>query len=1360
MTKALLFLSPHFWLSQRKWFWLALTCLSFPLIAQKAQIEFFQTSEHLSSPDPLKMVQDEDGFLWVLGQSLDRYDGYNFVNIKEQEKVWSDYHLNGEHHFCSESFLIHRSEDYFHWREIKTGRKDSINFRKALLKGEVVNENFFFHETKDGRLYFFFFEPSTGKTTFLALEDGSLERKFFRNDVGKVGLPHFSSLRSDAQGNFYYFNKENTHFIIIDKEGRLLRKIPRPETSKLISFIKISANNSFYVVSQNEVFYLKENAQTFTLHPICQYLSPSTLFIDDLLEMPNGDLWICGANRKLLCYEKATGKIKDYQEEIFQLIPHKASFQQLLSDQTDVVWVKIQHFGILKVVPRQSLFDTYFTEPECAGFCSFRGMAENEYGQIFASFYYGVFQIDPISKTSQKLLPQIDQYAPFGLGYHNGQLLLNSGQCLDVATGKPTKNIPLIPDYNSDEGAMVCDDSGNWWNGQKQGVWFFDVANKQPKWEKKVQLPVEEGKISCLHFGVESKRIWIPIGHQIYYYDIADEALVRYSEIREKEKIYAIFEDEERNIWLGTQSGLMMIEPEDKRLKRYSTKDGLPHDYVSSILSEGDSCLWLGTNSGLSRFQKEREAFTNFYTEHGLSHNEFNRISAFKAKDGQLFFGGVRGINAFYPQELMQQYQQQQNIGKVVLSSASHFDEKLDTTIKKTLNLNQTSLEYFHWDKSITYEFSLTDYRKSTKNQYSYLLEGYDNAWSVPSTYNFAKYNSLPAGDYIFRAKAFDAKGYWNPNELAIPIKVYPPWWKTSWAYLAYSLIICGIFYGIYRLLQYRLELENQFYLEQKEAQRLKELDAFKSRLFTNLTHEFRTPLTVILGMTKQLSKRTQELKIEDKSKDTMLYQAQVIERNGQSLLRVVNQLLDLSKLENKAFQINWQNGDVLPFLNYTISSFQAFANQQNLVLKFSSKLEALKMDYDPALLQQVVINLLSNAIKFTASGGSIMVRVNHLTREENDFLQIVIQDTGVGIPQDQLANIFDRFYQVDSSTTRAGEGTGIGLAHAKELVKLMEGDIEVQSKPGEGTTFRVNLPVKNEFKGTENLLQTKFIKNKWPRQDLTSGKKRIHKVDEKVLHSGLPKLLLIEDNADVVNYLRFCLEADYQIDVAYNGNIGVEKAMQNVPDLIISDIMMPEKDGFEVCDILKNDEKTSHIPIILLTAKADMASRIDGLKRGADAYLSKPFDQEELEVRLQALLLRQQKLIRYFSNRNHKTDIERSEQSSEVADEIIRVEDAFIQKVEAILEENYTDKNFSLTQLCQKVGMSRSQLFRKMKALTASSPSRFIRSFRLKKAKMLLETTGLNVSEVAWATGFSSLPHFSRVYQEEFGMSPSATYK
>lgn len=509
------------------------------------------------------------------------------------------------------------------------------------------------------------------------------------------------------------------------------------------------------------------------------------------------------------------------------------------------------------------------------------------------------------------------------------------------------------------------------------------------------------------------------------------------------------------------------------------------------------------------------------------------------------------------------------------------------------------------------------------------------------------------------------------------------------------------------------------------EKQRVVELDKMKTRLYTNITHEFRTPLTVIMGMNDQIKGYAQETKL--------------IRRNSQNLLRLINQLLDLSKLDSGKLQLNKINNDIISYLQYLTESFHSMAAEKGVRLTFYSEEPAIRMDYDEAKIQHIVYNLLSNAIKFTEANGKVVFHVRREMKGETPHLQMLVQDSGVGISKAQLPHIFDRFYQADDSLTRKGEGTGIGLALTKELVDLMDGEISVTSELGQGTVFKIWLPI------TDKATKQKETKTETV---VSRQEEEAFNTELPALGNGdLPLLLLIEDNPDVVLYIQKLLQATYNVQVAANGQIGIDKAYEIIPDIIISDVMMPEKDGYEVCETLKGDERTSHIPIILLTAKATEEDRIEGLKYGADAYLTKPFYKEELQVRLEKLVaLRRQLQAKYAQH------IQASNNESAAAHPL---EDEFLQKLRAAVEEKLDDADFGVPELAGAVHMSQMQVYRKLKALTDQTPSQLIRSIRLQRASELLKNSDLTISEIAYDVGFTDPNYFSRAFQQEFGTSP-----
>ena len=536
---------------------------------------------------------------------------------------------------------------------------------------------------------------------------------------------------------------------------------------------------------------------------------------------------------------------------------------------------------------------------------------------------------------------------------------------------------------------------------------------------------------------------------------------------------------------------------------------------------------------------------------------------------------------------------------------------------------------------------------------------------------------------------------------------------------------------------------------EKETANKLEELDRIKTDLYTNITHEFRTPLTVISGIASQLTGNEKEKKL--------------IGQNSDQLLDLVNQMLDLSKLESESMPLVLKQADIIKYISYLIESFDSYSSTINVQVHLISEEEKLMMDFDQEKITRVVSNLLSNALKFTTSGGNVYI---HLRKQDTPAdskinsahcLSLIVRDTGQGIPPNELAYIFDRFYQVDNSSTRKGEGTGIGLTLVKELIKTMKGEIAVASNVGEGTSFTILLPITNNASIDGGLkVETKiFIPEKNVSLEYPA---LVDKVDsDEMAANGKPTVLIVEDNAHVVHYLVNCLQQGYNIDIAMDGQEGIEKAISNIPDIVVSDIMMPLKDGFEVCQTLKTDERTSHIPIVMLTAKADIESRLTGLQRGADAYLSKPFNQDELLINLQNLLALRKKLqAKYTQLTIGQEEVDRAHNDEAHSSDATAIEHIFLKKIRTLVEEDLGNADFGSHQLCRGLNMSRSQIYKKVKALTGGSPSKYIRSIRLYHAREMLKAEDLNISEVAYAVGFTSPTYFSTKFVEEFGIRPN----
>lgn len=829
--------------------------------------------------------------------------------------------------------------------------------------------------------------------------------------------------------------------------------------------------------------------------------------------------------------------------------------------------------------------------------------------------------------------------------------------------------------------------------------------------------------------------------------------------------VLCMLEDNQGYLWFGTEgSGVSRFNGKDDQVSfsHFTSKEGLSNDIIRSMVQDRNNNIWISTNKGISLLVpkstppalsnaslKETYKCLTFAKEDGLKGLDFNSSVCLDSK-GRIWWGSDEGVTMLdlnYFQlpsdppgnvsllniEINQNFVDYRGLSDTAYSHIFPFGNELNQSFDSVVafyNYPQ-NLKLPYDLNHLTFHFSAIDWASPGKLKYSFRIKNLDKDWSPAQSEPKADYRNLPNGTFTLQVRAMGAAQVWSaPFEFNFTI--LPPWYRTWLAYTLWGGLFLLCIYGLYNFL-----LNRQLAIA--EARRLKELDLVKTRLYTNITHEFRTPLTIILGMSRQMKSDPRKWYNEG---------LRLIHRNGKQLLNLVNQMLDLSRLESGKMPLKEINGEVIGFLQYIIEFFHSYADSKDIRLHFMPDLDEFYMDFDPEKLQKVVTNLLSNAIKFTPSGGNVYLDLRLEESKEKSF-QIQIRDDGIGIKPENLPFIFNRFYQGDVSYPQGRKGTGIGLALVKELVYAMEGEIEVNSTSGKGTRFTILLPVKHTAakQSSENISEM----SQYFRNNLISETGN-NAIIPDTPNSDHPLLLLLEDNEDILIYLTSFLSANYQVITATDGQKGIERALEFIPDLIVSDVMMPEKDGYEVCATLKADERTSHIPIVLLTAKSDQASKVEGLGVGADAYLAKPFDHEELLVRIDRLIELRRQLQKRFQQSGALFQTLNSPTSTR--------EEAFLQKVLEVIEKNMNNEHFGMPQLCKELHISRSHLFRKLKAITGKSATHLIRSMRLEKAKELLKNSHMNVTEVCFAVGFTNPGYFSMIFSEEFGMSPNTFQK
>jgi signal transduction histidine kinase/ligand-binding sensor domain-containing protein/DNA-binding response OmpR family regulator len=865
--------------------------------------------------------------------------------------------------------------------------------------------------------------------------------------------------------------------------------------------------------------------------------------------------------------------------------------------------------------------------------------------------------------------------------------------------------------------------------------------------------------------------------------------------------VLSIYEDKSSRLWIGSSDGFNLYNRETNKFTKYMVKDGLPSGVINGILEDDFSNLWLSTNHGLSMFNPRQKTFRNYELLDGLQSNQFMIGASCLSQKGEMLFGGVNGFNVFHPDSI----RDNPHIPNVYLTDFKIFNKSVNVKTgdkgndndkyylpKHISNISEIILSYK--ESVFSFEFAALDYHGPQKNQYAYKMEGVDPDWVLTeASRRFATYTNLDPGEYIFQVKGSNNDGVWNEEGTSVKVIITPPWWKTNLAYLFYLFFFGFVVFAVWRFQTNRLKIKHELELEHVHAEKLEEVDRLKSRFFANISHEFRTPLTLIKGPVKQI--------MDGEFTGSLKKQCKMILRNSDRLLGLINQILDLSKLESGGMKLEVSETNIVKYLKGLVLSFASLAERKKIKLEFKGTQKSIVGYLDLDKLEKITGNLLSNAFKFTPEGGMIEVAVSEPTPnpsqegilefpsskgcpENRDgvgkgMIQISVSNTGVGIPPEQLDKIFDRFYQADDNYKKDSEGRGIGLALTKELVEVCHGGISVESgiigEQGKGehrlrkesfgptpfdkgdfiTTFTVILPVAKEYFKEDEIVESTTSQisplTKGGLRGVPESTEDYTEVEEKEAKSktkkSAPQLLIVEDNPDVANYISSFMENDYRILTAENGKIGLKETLDKYPDLIISDVMMPEMDGFELCQKIKSDERISHIPVILLTAKADLNSRIEGLEFGADDYVTKPFEADELKVRSKNLIDQRQRLREKFAR---LIDL----QPNEIV--VTSIDEEFIKRLMAIFEDHISEPEFSTEQCAREVGMSRSSLNNKLRALTNQSTHEFIRLLRLKRAAKLLKKAAGSVAEIAYQVGFNNTSHFAKAFRQHFGQSPS----
>lgn len=1319
--------------------------VSTPLISQYNNITFdnFTVETGLTHNYVDCIYQDSKGWIWLgTGMSIERFDGIKFkqyglrVNdstIKKGLLVRHFFeHSSGKLFVCTEDYglgCLNRDKDIFEPLEIN---------EKKILTGistkhiDEDSEGNLWVASKRGVYKINFEEQSIETITYNPENRNSLSSNYVRKVlVDERGCIWIGTIQG--------LNVYNPRTGIIDRYGN---------TNSLLSddILDIFIENSSKIwvgTANNGIVIINKDKRLISRFELDEG-NERCLKVNTIVPDKTGNYWI-GTRGGLYIYNSANQQISHYENNVldeFSLVHN--SILGILEDKKGDIWIgtrgglsyiakEKQAFTLYSARPNNNkylnnneIFAVWVDKKENIWLGTERG-GINIYNKATGTFSYLTTESTPaLAKNCIKsIVPYNDRYIL--IGTFNGGLNIYDLQTNTIEYYLHNDNPESI---SGNVVWDICiDNKNNIWLGTDKGLVQFNFHDKT--FTNSIESKSLEGFafIECdsendLWMGTHDLVIYRP-GHGI----------INEFEIKTRN----FFEDSKGQSWIATEDrGIILIDKHKGEISTYGEPEGLVSRMAYCILEDNNANLWISTANGLSCFNPETEEFTNYGTQDGLHGNQFLYNSAWKKPNGELLFGGMHGLNIFNPENIVQN----NYTPPVYITGLKIFNEpvtvgKSNNSILKKSITETDYLEIPYKFNVLTFEFAALNYTNSNENKYKYKMEGFDNNWIEIDEQHSATYTNLNPGNYTFLVKGSNDNNIWNEESTTLKIKILPPYYKTIW-FRAILLFLTGfIVFVIVHYIIKRRDLKRALVFEKEKAVKIHELDRFKLQFFTNISHEIKTPLTLIISPLERI------LRV-DMSKEEIKENLTVMQRNAHHLMKLINQLLDYRKLEAGKLNIELKKGDIVQFCNETFLAFKEGFKEAHLSYKFKSVQDEIFTHFDPDKLKKIIDNLLSNAIKYNKPHGNISMLLSLVIDENSDdkadeqYIKIVIKDTGTGIPEKSIGSIFNRFYSAHSNSE--GNSTGIGLAFTKELVKLHKGKIFVESEVDKGTSFTVMLPYITEHNPievkSEEIIETQIPEN-YEELENDVGNKKI--------------MLIAEDNKDVRQFLRSHFNKDYLVYEAENGKQALEIATKAIPNVIISDIMMPQMDGKELCEKIKKDERTSHIPFIHLSALSSKEHVMESLVKGADDYITKPFDISLLETKIDNLLSMQNSLRDKYSK-------EMILEPSNVT--ITSPDEKFLQKAVKIVEKNIDDPNLDIDKFVNQIGISRMQLYRKMSALTNMTVKEFINDIRLKRAYQMLKENKLNISEVAYAVGFNDTSYFGKCIRKKYGMSASEIAK
>ena len=1371
---------------------LILPCLGWSslLVAQEVifQTQRFGVEEGLSHRDVKSIHQDSSGVLWIGTQyGLNRFDGYNF---KWYTKETHELQSNVINHIFEQTdgllWLFDTQLDY-------TKNVYSIDIFDPVSEQAVSFEQYFqeqapfaakdiesfnFHVggevrfiTRDKKVFAF----SKGTFQFICALDSEWDVSITYATDDLIWLTKFEALNNRWQ------------LLLFNREGKQLHQFTHENAQRLRIYAVGPDGTCSYFTSNAQlgeapVFYKATVDGKHLPNPIYQnpefvetlkgYFRPHEEFA------PLGEQYWYEDDKGLVVFDTRS-KTHYRQGEHFEAHDR---LQLIFADQTGTVWIGTA-FGLTKIQLKEKNFHTVFFRDNTVKLPT-RGMSMDEQGRLWVVpegrrmlFKVEIEGTKPIEtaryRFDETALPLPSNYYAIAK-VNNGNISYLSGNKLVIFNPENfTYSAVEITSKDVTKGygwVIYEDEFGKVWFGTNDGALGY--------WDgQKVNWPTGLGQLGhCYHFHkTRDGKTWLATAKGLYVLDLKQEKILEHywSGGRGKyhlpfDNIYHFLEDDDGTFWLATGgTGLVQWEHSTTgQATQFTRAHGL-NNTIYAVYEDKYNHLWLPSDLGIIRFNKESRQIQTYLVEDGISYNEFNRISHHQAPDGRLFFGSLDGITIFDPNNFQSEFTAKS--APLIISDFQQFDKDgLEIPQCRQMLFQENNITFHPGDRFFRLEFALLTYDNVGENRYAYQIEGIDKDWNYQKE-NFLRFARLPYGKHELRIKGQNAYGQWSKQELRIQLQVLRPFYLQTWFILASIFAVILLGFGWYKRRTNQLKLSQRLLEEEvarqtqeiraqaeeirEQAEELKSLEKLKSRFFANVSHELRTPLTLMLGPMDTLLKRDYW-----KNKDRNLMQ--FAQQNGKQLLKLVNEILDLSKIEDSKLEVRETNINFFDFLQPIIAQFRSFGDSVavKLILDYRAD-QHLVLATDTDKFEKIAHNFLSNALKFTPKDGQVELIIEEV---ENEIV-LQVKDNGKGIHPEDLPHIFDRFYQSKQPNEPEQGGTGIGLSLSKELAGLLGGRVWAESELGKGSTFFFRFPKKitttYDVAKTPDMIaapvppQAASTATGWAEiTDLTDA---IPEVQVHGNNAERPTLLIVEDNPDLRNYIQIILEEDFQVTTAENGQQAWD-LLSATPDkfnLIVSDLMMPFMDGFQLLEKIKQHDALRHLPVIMLTARADAKVKMKALRVGVDDYLIKPFIEEELKVRIKNLLGNLQERLKAYSD-----SLSNKPRDPQPERPVIGEADAeWLAAAEQVLEKMLNDRQFTLEWAAQQLHLSKRQFHRKIKQLTGLSPNLYLREMRLQKAhEYIHKGTYRSVKEVAAAVNFSDPKYFSKLFQQRFGILPS----